>query len=64
MTEFEKELKSIINKHSLENQSNTPDFILAKFLSSCLSAYNEAVQKKADWFGHPVELPDKPTECK
>ena len=59
MTEFEKELENLINKHSLENQSNTPDFILAKFLSSCLSAYNEAAQRKADWFGRPIELSDK-----
>ena len=32
MEEFKKELAQLINKHSMENGSNTPDFILAEFL--------------------------------
>ena len=45
-SEFVGELKSLINKHSQENASNTPDFTLAMFLENCLEAWNEAVQQR------------------
>jgi hypothetical protein len=51
MTEFEKELESLINRHSLENGSNTPDFILAEYLRDCLDAFDIAVTKRSDWYG-------------
>jgi hypothetical protein len=54
MTEFEKELECLINKHSKENGSNTPDFILAKYLNNCLEAYNHAVQFREKWYGRRV----------
>lgn len=46
---FLQELSEVINKHSKENQSNTPDFILARYLEDCLKAFNEAVITKKDW---------------
>jgi len=33
---FKQELEHLINKHSMENRSNTPDFILADYLVRCL----------------------------
>ncbi len=54
--EVEKELASVINKHSLENASNTPDFILAKFLATCLCAYNTACQDNGKW--HTEDKPE------
>ncbi len=51
MTEFVKELEDCINRHSQENASNTPDFILAEFLGNCLKAWNEAVQRRETWHG-------------
>lgn len=42
MTEFQKELTALINKHSLENTSNTPDLVLADFLMDCLRAFDIA----------------------
>lgn len=44
MKEFKKKLSSLINRYSLENGSNTPDFILAEYLVNCLKTYNKAVQ--------------------
>lgn len=38
--EFERELAALLNKYSKENESDTPDFILAKFLNNCLVAVN------------------------
>lgn len=48
--EFRKELESLINKHSKENGSNTPDFILAEYLCECLNAFDKAVTAKDEWF--------------
>lgn len=51
LTEFEKELGTLINKQSLENDSNTPDFILAQYLAGCLATFNVAVQQRETWHG-------------
>lgn len=48
---FEKELQQVINKHSQENASNTPDYILAEYLVNCLKAYNCATQTREKWYG-------------
>ena len=40
--DFRQELRELINGHSLENGSNTPDFVLANFLVRCLGAFDEA----------------------
>lgn len=48
---FEKELKELINKHSIENESNTPDFILAQYLMACLKAFTTAIQQRENWYG-------------
>ena len=49
MIDLERELAAVINKHSLESASNTPDFILAKFLIECLAAWDAAMQKREEW---------------
>jgi len=46
---FQEELKALINKHSQENYSDTPDFVLAQYLNDCLSAYNAAVGRRDAW---------------
>lgn len=48
---FEKELTALINKHSQENVSNTPDWILACYIQYCLLAFNTAVQQREQWYG-------------
>ena len=51
MSEFVKELEQLINKHSMENASSTPDFILAEFLKGCLASWNTAVVARSRWYG-------------
>jgi hypothetical protein len=46
---FKKDLEGLINHHSLENLSNTPDFILADYIVNCLLAYNIAVNCRDKW---------------
>ena len=41
--QFKKELTDLINSHSLERPSNTPDHALAEYLCGCLRNYNDAV---------------------
>lgn len=41
---FHEELTHLLNKHSMETRSNTPDFILAEFMTGALKAYESAVQ--------------------
>lgn len=50
---FEEALERLINKHSQENGSNTPDFILSKFMYECLEAFNHAVKQREQWYGVP-----------
>ncbi len=43
---FQEELEGLINSHSLENESNTQDFLLAEYLMACLLAYTTAVNER------------------
>jgi len=43
---LEREITSVLNKHSVENESDTPDFILAEYLCGCLRLYNEAIKQR------------------
>ena len=58
MEDFKKELENLINRHSKENASNTPDFILAIYLENCLDAFNMACQQRENWYGRDP----RPTE--
>lgn len=53
--ELRKEIETAINKCSAENESNTPDFILAEFLTDCLAAFDKAAIAKAKWEGEEGE---------
>ena len=51
ISEFEKELEALVNRFSMENASNTPDFILAQYLVASLAAFNTATQQRETWYG-------------
>jgi hypothetical protein len=63
---FRDELSTLINKHSKENGSNTPDFILAEYLTKTLAVFDETVATRERWYGRGVEdaTEPKPKECK
>lgn len=52
---FRSELESLLNSHSRENESNTPDFILAQYLTDCLRAFDHACRWRESWYGHHHE---------
>lgn len=47
---FEQELQRLINSHSQENGSDTPDFILAQYMQNCLTNFNIAVNARTKWY--------------
>jgi len=44
------DLADLLNRHSAENESDTPDFLLARFLERCLQAFDEAVSARSRWY--------------
>jgi hypothetical protein len=54
---FQEELESLLNRNSMENDSGTPDFILAAYLQDCLTAFNKTVIARAAWRGEYIQLP-------
>ena len=51
---FENRLIELLNEHSEENTSNTPDFILAKYIIDCLRVFNTATQERERWYGREL----------
>lgn len=47
---FRWELEGLINAHSQENGSDTPDFILAQYLIECLNAFDKATRRRTKWY--------------
>lgn len=57
---FRKELESLVNRHSMESGSNTPDFILAEYLTDCLAAFDKALHERTRWYTK-APPPDQPS---
>ena len=57
MENFRNELEVLLNKHSMDNESNCPDFILADYLIDCLKSYNRATTRRDNW--HDINIGDK-----
>ena len=47
---FKRDLAHVINMHSRENGSNTPDFALAEYLFNCLETFDKAVSSRARYY--------------
>lgn len=43
---FARELEHLINRHSRENISNTPDFILAEYMLECLKLFETSLARE------------------
>ena len=49
MEKFRVGLMKLINQHSLENGSGTPDFVLANYITECLKSFDNAVLERHRW---------------
>lgn len=54
--EFLRDLAGVINKHSREGGSNTPDFILAEYLSRALVGFERASKHREQWYGKSLSI--------
>lgn len=51
MSNLRSELETLLNSESMENGSNTPDFILAEYLIGCLENFDKTVNARETWYG-------------
>ena len=65
---LEQSLCDVLNSFSEENKSNTPDFVLAKYLMGCLDTFHLASNLREQWYGRmtdemedTIELFDTPS---
>lgn len=56
---FEKAIEELINKMSMEDETDTPDYILAQYLLTCYNAYKNAVNARDKLFGVDMWAADK-----
>lgn len=48
---FRSELTTLINRYSMENGSDTPDFLLAEYLVCQLRTWDQYVSRREQWHG-------------
>ena len=49
MPTLRQDIESVINRHGAEKESDTPDYILAGYLTECLVAFNRAARRSKAW---------------
>lgn len=54
---FIEDLTRLLNYHSMEGMSGTPDFILANYLYRCLETFDATVRERAEWRNESVVHP-------
>ena len=63
-TDFRKELEQLINKYGKENGSDTPDFILARFLEGSLENFDAVINEREEWYGRTIKYADLPEDTR
>jgi hypothetical protein len=51
------EVREAVNKHSAEDGSGTPDFIIAQYLLACLNAFDTATNQRKAWYKSMENIP-------
>lgn len=52
--EFARELTALINKHSIEKFSNTPDWVLSEYIMGCLRVFSDTTKLREAWYGRDI----------
>jgi hypothetical protein len=60
--EFKKELATLINRYSLENLWDMPDFLMAELLENFILSASGPMKKNLDWHGVDSICHPKPQE--
>jgi len=45
------QIAEVLNRNSMENASNTPDFLLAEYMERCLAAAEILINRRDGWYG-------------
>ena len=61
--EFQQELCSLLNRHSIEGECSMPDFLLAEMLCGVIRAVGPKIKKTLDWHGTRSVCHPGPTAC-
>jgi hypothetical protein len=48
---FVQDLMALLNRYSMEQASETPDFMLAEYLMRCLETWNATTAHREQWYG-------------
>jgi len=49
--ELRDEIAKVLNRHSRENRSDTPDFLLAEYVLDSLDAFDRVTRMRETWYG-------------
>ena len=44
--EFVREIAKVVNRYSIENNSDTPDYILAEYMAGCLTVFENTLRNR------------------
>jgi len=63
MEAFKKELEELINKYSIENECDMPDFLMAEMIVDFIRSVGKQIKANLDWHGcdsicHPMKYFD------
>lgn len=59
---FKSAIETTINSLSMEDASDTPDFMLAEYLTGCLKFWDTTFNARKRWYGDPSDM-DKITDA-
>lgn len=48
--DLREDLDQILSEYHQDNNSQTPGFILARYVTDCLKAFDRATRKRTKWF--------------
>ena len=50
------DIETALNRNNAEGGSDTPDFILAEYLVTCLEAFDKTLHARSDWYNHHCRI--------
>ena len=62
--DLKERIREAINCASAENGSDTPDFILAEYLTDCLASFNKATTRRTRYFAPTEDGKEQPLELR
>lgn len=54
--DLEKDIEVLMNQYNVDTMTDTPDFILAEYLMTCLRNYLVTKANTEEWFGKRITM--------